>query len=46
MLLEVRDLDVVYGHTHAVRGLSLQVDRGEIVTVLGSIDFVMADVDR
>jgi branched-chain amino acid transport system ATP-binding protein len=36
MLLEVRDLDVVYGHTHAVRGLSLQVDRGEIVTVLGA----------
>jgi len=36
MLLEVRDLDVVYGHTHAVRQLSMHVDRGEIVTVLGA----------
>ena len=36
MLLEVRDLDVVYGHTHAVRQLSMHVDQGEIVTVLGA----------
>ena len=36
MLLDVQDLDVRYGATHAVRGLSLQVQAGEIVTVLGA----------
>lgn len=36
MLLEVRDLDVRYGRNHAVKALSLDVDQGEIVTVLGA----------
>ena len=36
MLLEVRELDVTYGTTRAVRGLDLTVEAGEIVTVLGA----------
>jgi branched-chain amino acid transport system ATP-binding protein len=36
MLLEVEALDVRYGRTHAVRGVSLAVAAGEIVAVLGA----------
>jgi branched-chain amino acid transport system ATP-binding protein len=36
MLLDVTELDVRYGRTHAVRGVSLHVAAGEIVTVLGA----------
>lgn len=36
MLLEVAGLDLRYGATHAVRGVSLTVAEGEIVTVLGA----------
>jgi branched-chain amino acid transport system ATP-binding protein len=36
VLLEVESLDVRYGRTHAVRGVSLAVAADEIVTVLGS----------
>jgi branched-chain amino acid transport system ATP-binding protein len=36
MLLDARDLDVRYGRVHAVRGMSVQVNDGEIVTVLGA----------
>ncbi|MGI9436002.1 MAG: ABC transporter ATP-binding protein, partial [Geminicoccaceae bacterium] len=36
MLLEVGTLDLRYGANHAVRGVSLHVDEGEIVTVLGA----------
>ncbi|MHC9237684.1 ABC transporter ATP-binding protein [Pseudooceanicola sp. 502str34] len=35
-MLEVKDLEVTYGRTKAVRGVSLSVDAGEIVTVLGA----------
>jgi branched-chain amino acid transport system ATP-binding protein len=34
-LLEVRDLHVAYGHVHAVRGVSLSVRAGAIVTLIG-----------
>lgn len=34
-LLEVRDLTVAYGQIEAVRGISLRVDAGEIVTLIG-----------
>src|SRR2546423_11921840 len=34
-LLEVDGLEVHYGAVHAVRGLSLTVDRGEIVGLIG-----------
>jgi branched-chain amino acid transport system ATP-binding protein len=36
MLLAVENLEVRYGRTRAVRDLSLTVDAGEIVTVLGA----------
>ena len=35
-LLEVRDLRVTYGHVEAVRGVSLSVAEGRIVTLIGS----------
>ncbi len=35
-LLEVRDLDVRYGHIQALKGISLEVAEGEIVTLLGA----------
>ncbi len=35
VLLEVKDLHVSYGHVHAVRGLSLTVRAGRIVTLIG-----------
>ncbi|MFL5361388.1 MAG: ATP-binding cassette domain-containing protein, partial [Myxococcales bacterium] len=34
-LLEVRDLTVGYGHVQAVRGISLSVRKGQIVTLIG-----------
>jgi branched-chain amino acid transport system ATP-binding protein len=34
-LLEVRDLHVAYGHVEAVRGVSLSVAEGSIVTLVG-----------
>jgi branched-chain amino acid transport system ATP-binding protein len=34
-LLEVRDLQVSYGHVEAVQGLSLTVAAGQIVTLIG-----------
>jgi branched-chain amino acid transport system ATP-binding protein len=36
MLLEVRNVDTYYGNIHALKGVSLGVDRGEIVTVIGA----------
>lgn len=35
-MLEIQDLNVSYGMIHAVQGLSLHVDRGEIVALIGS----------
>ncbi len=36
MLLEVKDLRVYYGKIEALRGISLQVDAGEIVCLIGA----------
>ena len=35
-LLQVKDLKVAYGHIEALKGVSLQVDEGEAVTILGA----------
>jgi branched-chain amino acid transport system ATP-binding protein len=35
-MLELRDLHVHYGAVHALQGVSLQVNQGEIVTLIGS----------
>lgn len=36
MLLKIEQLDVLYGRNHAVKAMSLELDAGEIVTVLGA----------
>jgi branched-chain amino acid transport system ATP-binding protein len=35
-LLEVENLNTYYGHVHALKGISLTVDEGEIVTLIGA----------
>lgn len=35
MSLEIRNLDVHYGQSHAVRGLTMEIPRGEITALLG-----------
>jgi branched-chain amino acid transport system ATP-binding protein len=35
-LLELDNVHTYYGHIHALRGVSLKVDEGEIVTLIGS----------
>jgi len=35
-LLELIDVHTYYGHIHALRGISLTVDEGEVVTLIGS----------
>lgn len=35
-MLEVEHLHTYYGHIHALKDLSLEVDRGEIVTLIGA----------
>src|SRR3954464_8542081 len=36
MLLSVQNLDVFYGVIQALHGVSLHIDRGEIVTLIGA----------
>lgn len=36
MLLEVKDINVHYGKIQALKGVSLEVDEGEIVTLIGA----------
>ncbi len=35
-LLELRDVQAFYGHIHALKGVSMEVRSGEIVTLIGS----------
>jgi branched-chain amino acid transport system ATP-binding protein len=35
-MLKVQDLNVYYGSIHALKGVSLNVDKGEIVTLIGA----------
>lgn len=35
-LLELKDFHYYYGHIHAVKGIDLYVDEGEIVTIIGA----------
>ena len=36
MLLEVKNLKVSYGNIEALHGISFNVDKGEIVTLIGA----------
>ncbi|MCL2342500.1 MAG: ABC transporter ATP-binding protein [Firmicutes bacterium] len=36
MLLQVHDINVYYGAIHAIKGVSLDVDEGEVVTLIGA----------
>jgi len=36
MLLEVRNLQVAYGHIRALHGIDFDIDEGEIVTIIGA----------
>ena len=44
MLLSVNDLHVYYGAIHAVKGVSLEVNEGEIVTLIGANGAVKSTV--
>jgi branched-chain amino acid transport system ATP-binding protein len=35
-ILEVKDVHTYYGHIHALKGVSVNVDKGEIVTLIGA----------
>ncbi len=35
-MLKIRDLNVYYGGIHAIRGVNIDVKKGEIVTIIGS----------
>jgi branched-chain amino acid transport system ATP-binding protein len=35
-MLELRDVHTFYGHIHALKGISIVVNKGEIVTLIGS----------
>jgi branched-chain amino acid transport system ATP-binding protein len=35
-MLQVRDVHTYYGHIHALKGISIEVQQGEIVTLIGS----------
>ena len=36
MLLEIKNIRVHYGKAEALRGISIKVDEGEIVTLIGA----------
>jgi len=35
-MLEIKDLNVFYGHIHAIQGISIYVANKEIVSIIGS----------
>ena len=35
-MLEVKNINVYYGAIHAIKGISLSVEEGEIVTLIGA----------
>ena len=34
-LLELKNVSTYYGHIHALKGIDLTVDKGEVVTLVG-----------
>ena len=41
-LLEVNDVHAYYGNIHALKGVSLTVDEGEIVSLIGGNDVTLS----
>ena len=37
-VLELKDLNVFYGNIHAIKDVSLEVNEGEIVSLIGTLD--------
>ncbi|MGH2583029.1 MAG: ATP-binding cassette domain-containing protein, partial [Anaerolineales bacterium] len=35
-MLEVKDIHTYYGNIHALKGISIEVQEGEIVTLIGA----------
>jgi len=35
-MLKIENLDVYYGHVHALKGISMEINQGELVALLGS----------
>ena len=35
-MLDIRDIHTYYGHIHALKGVSIEVNKGEVVTLIGS----------
>ena len=35
-ILEIKDVHTYYGHIHALKGVSVNIDKGEIVTLIGA----------
>ena len=35
-MLEIKDLNIFYGNIHAIKGISLNVNEGEIVCLIGA----------
>ncbi len=35
-MLDIKDINVYYGAIHAIKGISLEVNEGEIVTLIGA----------
>ncbi|MDP4157166.1 MAG: ATP-binding cassette domain-containing protein, partial [Bacillota bacterium] len=35
-MLRINDIDVFYGNIHALKGVSLEINEGEIVTLIGA----------
>ena len=35
-MLEVKDLHVYYGMIHAIKGVSFEVEKGEIIALIGA----------
>ena len=36
VVLEIKDLNLYYGRIHALKGISLKVSEGEIITLIGA----------
>ena len=43
-MLKINDMNVYYGAIHALKGISLEINEGEIVTLIGANEIGRAHV--